>query len=279
MGAWFIGDHNLYSVNGYMFDIPAAWADAHAESRYLATGRFRDGGQGGMGPALFAYRPWLAGAAPPITGTHLPATTLLLYENVYNTDDFVRDLDGYQHADEWEGGAWLTTPSGKSAVLFAGTKSTGAKHWYGYVNPTGPEYPCVDAHVTDFLTCRLADGSACPAGDMAGCCDEGAGTCVSYRGWWSTRFDAQLILYDPADLAQVAAGTMESWEPQPYDTLDIDERLYLDPPEWDVVNLGWGVQRRYRVGAAAYDHGSALLYVLELYADEAKPVVHVWRIQ
>jgi hypothetical protein len=114
---------------------------------------------------------------------------------------------------------------------------------------------------------------------MAGCCDEGEGSCVSYRGWWSTRFDAQLLLYDPADLAQVAAGEMESWEPQPFDTLDIDERLYLDPPPWDVVNLGSGVQRRYRVGAAAYDHNSALLYVLELYADEAKPVVHVWRIQ
>ncbi|MEJ5309614.1 MAG: PKD domain-containing protein [Anaerolineae bacterium] len=61
-GVWFIGNQNLYSVNGYMFDIPTAWADTHAQGRYLATGRMRDGGQGGMGPALFAYRPgWQTG--------------------------------------------------------------------------------------------------------------------------------------------------------------------------------------------------------------------------
>jgi hypothetical protein len=277
-GVWFIGDHNLYSTNGYMFDIPAAWADAHAQGRYLATGRFRDGGQGGMGPALFAYRPWLAGGSAPGSGTRLAETTLLLYENAYNTDDFVRNMNGYQHADEWEGGAWITTPSGKTAVLFAGTKSTGTKHWYGYINARGPEYPCVDAHVTDYVTCRMTDGSSCPPEDFSGCCDEAQGTCVTGRGWWSTSFDAQFILYDPADLARVAAGEIEPWEPQPYASLDVDDHLYLDPPAWDVYVLGMGVQRRNRIGAAAYDRDNGLFYVLELYAEGGKPVVHVWRI-
>jgi hypothetical protein len=32
-GTWFIGNQNLYSTNGYMFDIPAAWADARQFSR------------------------------------------------------------------------------------------------------------------------------------------------------------------------------------------------------------------------------------------------------
>jgi hypothetical protein len=289
-GVWFIGYQNLYSTNGYMFDIPTSWADAHAESRYLATGRMRDGGQGGMGPTLFAYRPWPLvlwpkdkglpdGSAPP-SGTRLGETTLLLYENAYNTSDFVRCMNGYQHADEWEGGAWITTPSGKSAVLFAGTKSTGTKHWYGFINPLGPEYPCVDEEsVPYFLTCRMADGSSCPAEDFAPCCDEEQGTCVTYRGWWSSRWDAQLILYDPADLAQVAAGEIESWEPQPYASLDIDQHLYLAPPAWDLQTLGWDVQRRNRIGAAAYDRNNALLYVLEQYADGAKPVAHVWRVE
>jgi hypothetical protein len=31
----------------------------------------RDGGQGGMGPALFAYRPWQEDGSPPPAGTHL----------------------------------------------------------------------------------------------------------------------------------------------------------------------------------------------------------------
>ena len=57
-GVWFIGDQSFDSVNGYLFEIPTDWADAHAQGRVLATGRYRDGGWSGMGPALFAYRPW-----------------------------------------------------------------------------------------------------------------------------------------------------------------------------------------------------------------------------
>jgi len=277
-GTWYIGHQNPYSVNGYMFDIPTAWADAHAQGRYLATGRFRDGGMGGMGPALFAYRPWLADGSPPASGTRLSETVLLLYESSYNTEEITRCLNGYQHPDEWEGGAWITTPSGKAAVLFAGTKGTGAKYWYGYINPAGPDRPCVEeAMNNDFPTCRLADGSICPPEDLVGCCDPDV-DCVSNRGWWSSRFDAQFILYDPADLARVAAGEIAAWEPQPYAVIDIDEHLYLDPPDGDEIELGWGDQRRSRIGAVAYDRQNGYLYVLELYADGAKPVVHVWRV-
>ncbi|MFC1850639.1 hypothetical protein ACFL27_10645 [candidate division CSSED10-310 bacterium] len=276
-GTWFIGNQNMYSVNGYMFDIPAAWADAYAHGRYLATGRMRDGGQGGMGPALFAYRPWLDDGSAPPSGTRLSESVLLRYENSNATEDIIRNMNGYQHPDEWEGGAWILTPSGKTTVLFAGTKSNGAKYWYGYINPLGPEYPCVDADVTDFTTCRMADGTPCPPEDFDGCCEDGV-DCVSYRGWWSTRFDAQLKFFNPSDLAQVASGALESWKPQPYAELDIDQYLYLNPPASELIDAGWGAQRRYRIGAAAYDRNHGYLYVLELLADEAKPVVHVWSV-
>jgi len=278
-GTWYIGNQDLYSVNGYMFEIPSTWADAYAGGRPLATGRMRDGGQGGMGPTIFAYRPWNADGSPPPAGTRLEEVILLLYENAYNTEEIVRSLNGYQHPDEWGGGVWLTTTSGKQAVLFAGTKSHGEKYWYGYIHPDGPDRVCVDADVTDFPTCRNADGSTCPQEDFSGCCSAEAGTCVSNRGWWTTRFDAEFILYDPADLARVAAGQLESWEPQPYATIDIDEHLYLNPPEWDLVELGWGDQRRSRIGDVSFDRANGLLYVLELYVDGAKPVVHVWRIK
>ncbi|MFZ5881538.1 MAG: putative glycoside hydrolase [Chloroflexota bacterium] len=278
-GEWFIGNENPYSVNAYLFEIPAAWADAHASGRYLATGRMRDGGQGGMGPSLFAYRPWNPDGSAPPTGTRLADTPLLQYESSYNTEEIVRAMNRYQHPDMWEGGAWITTASGKTGLLFAGTKSNGAKYWYGYIHPDGPQYACVDADVTDFTTCRMADGSACPPADFSGCCDAGSGECVSERGWWSTRFDAEFILFDPGDLARVAAGEIESWEPQPYAVIDIDGRLYLDPPAGEVFGLGAGDQRRSRIGDVAFDRAHGLLYVLELYADGAKPVVHVWRIQ
>ena len=272
-GTWFIGNQSTNSVNGYMFEIPASWADEHTGGRYLATGRFRDGGWGGMGPALFAYRPWIDDAGTPASsGTHLEETVLLLYESSLNTENIERCLDGYQNPDEWEGGAWMTTSTGKSAVLFAGTKGTGAKYWYGFTNPAGPEYPCVEEELVEqFTMCRLADGTSCPEEDFTEC--EGH---TGHRGWWSTRFDAQFILYNPTDLAQVAAGEIESWAPQPYASLDIDEYLFLPPGDPDM--LGTGVQRRSRIGAVAYDRNNDLLYVLELYADEAKPVVHVWRV-
>ena len=202
----------------------------------------------------------------------------MLYENADATPEITRSLQGYQHADEWEGGAWLTTTPGKSAVLLAGTKGTGTAYWYGYIHPDGAQHPCVDDAITDFTTCRTADGTACPPEDFDGCCDENAGTCVSGRGWWSTRFDAQFILFDPADLGRVAGGEIDSWEPQPYAVVDIDDHLYLDPPVWDEVVLGWDDQRRYRIGAVAFDRQSGLLYVLELYADGGKPVVHVWQV-
>lgn len=94
---------------------------------------------------------------------------------------------------------------------------------------------------------------------------------------WGSRFDAQIILYDPSDLAQVATGAAESWDPQPYATIDIDDRLFLNTPVVKEGMLGTGDQRRIRIGAVAYDRVSDLIYVLELFADEARPVVHVWR--
>ena len=278
-GFWFIGERDPYSTTGYIFEIPAEWADAYFGGSYLATGRMRDGGMGGMGPALFAYRPWQADGSAPPDGTHLEEIPLLLYENAYNSDEIVRSLNGYQHPDEWEGGAWITTGSGKQAVLFAGTKGTGEKYWYGYMHPDGTQYVCVDDHADSFESmCRNADGTLCTGQDLSGCCDEDAGTCSSNRGWWSTRFDAQIILYDANDLAKVPNGEIESWQPQPYATLDIDEYLYLNPPEWDEVDLGWGDQRRNRIGDVAYDRANGRLYIIELYADDAKPIVHVWQI-
>ena len=275
-GTWFIGNQSLESVNGYLFEIPGAWANQYTDGRVLATGRYKDGGWSGMGPALFAYKSWVDERGTPApSGTHLSETPLLLYEKSTNTNNIERALTGYQHADEWEGGAWLTTTTGKSAVLFAGTKSTGAKYWYGYRHPASADLACVDAaFVGEFTVCRLANGAPCPPSDLVECAGH-----TSNRGWWSTRMDAQLIFYDTADLARVAAGQMQTWEPQPYASLDIDEQLYLNPAGIEIEMLGAGTQRRYRIGEVAFDRAHGLIYILELFADDTKPVVHVWRVR
>ena len=159
------------------------------------------------------------------------ATPLLLYESVEQTN--ANTLDGYHHSDEWSGGAWLTA-GGDQAVLFVGTKGEG-DCWYG-----------------------CADGTDAPP--WPDDCD---------RGWWSTSFVAQMLFYDPSDLAAVARGERETWEPQPYATLDVDSYMY---------NLR-NDQQLYRLGGAAFDPERGLLYVLERLADEDRPLVHVWRVR
>ena len=272
-GPWFVGDLVPYSVSGYLFTMPQDWADAHTEGRPLVTGHFRDGGWGGMGPSLIAYRPWNDDGSPPPAGARLEPTVLLLYASSEEGEDFSRALRGYQHPDEWEGGAWLTAPDGASAVVLVGTKATGAKYWYGYPNPAGAELPCVEVEMVGaFTLCRRADGTPCPPEDLGGC--EGHS---DYRGWWSTNYAAQFIFYDPDELAQVAAGTLPPWAPQPYAALDVDAHLFLTP-DVEPEMIGAGAQRHYRLGAAAYDRAGGRLYVLELFADGAQPVVHVWQV-
>ncbi len=273
-GPWYLEGQSWYNVNDYMLEIPADWADSYLNGAYVGTGRFHQGGWSGMGPVLIAYRPWDENGHPFPPHTRLPSVTLLHYAASTETDAIERALTGYQHPDEWSGGAWLTTEGGQAALLFAGAKSNGERYWYGYINPAGPDRPCVDEAVTDFLTCRLADGSPCPSEDFRECARHN-----DYRGWWSTRWDTQFLFYDPADLARVALGEIEPWEPQPYAALDIDEYLYFNPSGVETDLIGTGPQRRYRLGDVAYDRQNGLLYVLELYADGAAPVVHVWRIR
>ncbi len=275
-GTWFIGNESFYSVNDYMLEIPKSWADKNAKGRYVGTGRYRDGGWSGMGPTLFAYRPWIDNAGTPATsGTRMAETPLLHYQSSENTEKIERCLNTYQHADEWAGGAWITTSTGKTGLLFAGTKATGNKYWYGWVNPAGPERPCIEEElIGQFTLCRNADGTPCPDSDLVECAGHN-----DYRGWWSARFDAELILYDPAVIARVAAGKLASWKPQPYATLDIDDALLLNPGKVEQEMLGTGVQRRYRIGSVTYDRDHDLLYVLELFADGTKPVIHVWRVR
>ncbi len=136
-GAWRVGDYWNYVTGDYLFDIPQDWADAYVSGMSLATGRYRDGGQSSQGPTIFAIAPWVEGNPPP-AGSTLPATPLLLYQDV--TVENGAAINGYQHSDEWTGGVWLTAGD-KSAVVFVGTKGTG-DFWYG--NPEGPCLDCED---------------------------------------------------------------------------------------------------------------------------------------
>jgi hypothetical protein len=251
-GPWSLGDYTNYITNDYLFEIPEAWAAANTPGQRLATGRFRDGTWGGLGPALLAYDPPAAGG-PPAPGAKLSRVTLLLLygKPVKGAPEISvsqsRKMKTFKEADEWSAGAWLTAGK-KSAVIFVGTKATG-KSWYGFAN--GVVYPT--------------------SGDPNEKIPEVPPWPHDQRGWWSEGIQAQILFYNPDDLAAVAKGALEAWEPQPYASMDIDP--YLFDPGFDHERA-----RRYLVGAAGFDRARSLLYIFERRADGEKSLIHVFKV-
>lgn len=251
-GPWHLNHYTAYVSNDYLFEIPAAWAAANTPGLRLATGRFRDGTWGGLGPALLAYGPWNEGNPPARGATLRRVTPLLMYGRpVEDTPELdVHEgykMRGFSEADEWSGGAWLTAGQ-RSAVVLVGTKALG-KTWYGFAN--GVVYPT--------------------SGDEKEIYPDVPPAPFDQRGWWSERIEAQMIFYDPADLAAVAQQKIQPWEPQPYATLSLDSFLY-DP------GFHHERQKRYLLGDAAFDRERRLLYVVERRADGEKSLIHAFSV-
>jgi hypothetical protein len=230
-GPWYFGEIDNYRTDDYMFTIPDAFANTWLGGKKLLTGRYRDGGWSGKGPNLFAFAPWSEGNPPPPLA-HLQNISHLVG---YTDND---SLYGYKNADAWIGGAWMETDS-LSAVAVVGTKALG-DCWYGFAN--GVTFP--------------NDSNYFPPWPY------------DIRGWWADDFEARILLFSPSDLASVAAGTLEPWEVQPYDSLSIEPFLYN--PQHDFG--------QDQVGSCAYDHENRLLYVFERLGDGDKALVHVFRV-
>ena len=252
-GPWHFGEYTNYVTNDYLFDVPWGWADKYAYMKLIATGRFRDGQWGGQGPTLFVYSPGVDGNHPNPKSKLKEITPLILYGKqdqgaieITNSDSM--KLNNFKEADEWSGGSWLSKEE-DSAVIFAGTKAIG-KCWYGFSNgvvwPTGGEEGEVYPKVPDWPH--------------------------DARGWWSEDIDAQIIFYDTDQLGQVASGELDTWVPQPYATLSIDDYLY-DP------GMDYELAKRYSLGAVSFDRKNGILYIVERRAYEDESLVHVWKIK
>ncbi len=279
LGPWWIEGASLYGLNDYLFEIPAGFASQHLGSRRLAAGRFRDGGQGSQGPVLVAVDPWLGGQDAPAPGPRLPGLVLLHYAPVGGAGGRLQD---YQHPDEWAGGAWLETQN-RNAVVFAGAKAIGPRSWYGWQRCPCGEAPCAEREELGGPGCFEADQSRCPAALVTYCecgqqgCDP---NCFGERGWWTQGWEAQLLFYDPAQLARVAAGEISPDQPQPYACMGLSDKLFLTELSDMIEAEGRPPMRRYQLGAVAYDRIGGFLYVTELMADPDLygPVVHVWEV-
>lgn len=249
-GPWRLGDFTNYVTNDYLCPIPEDWSRANLPGYQLATGRFRDGQWGGLGPSLLAYKP--PQPPGPEMGTKLQEVVPLLMYGTQVPGQAELEIDpqhrmkNFSEADEWSGVAWV---GGKRpAVLFTGTKALG-KTWYGFAN--GVVYP-IGAEENE----KIPDVPPFP---------------YDSRGWWSTNIAAQLLFFDPHDLAAVAKGTKQTWEPQPYATLDLTPYLYAP---------GFAHERykRYLLGDCCVDNKHGIFYLIERQADGDKSLVHVFQI-
>jgi hypothetical protein len=242
LGAWHVGGVPPANVSPaltarILFPISQAWADAHCGGRSLMVGNTYVSGLGvpSHGPSLYAIAPWEGGTLPP-NGGSCTAVELLRYSSGAAPENRVINWT----MDMWgDGGAWLEI-GGRSAVAISFSRSVG-ESWYG------------DAlgvfHSTDDIP-EPAFG------------DRGVGMTDRKTG---------LMLYNPADLAAVAAGTMERWEPQPYCVFDFD-RFSIKP------GGGNGI-----AGAITYDAQNRRLFFIEHNGDPDYPdgysMLHVWTLR
>jgi len=135
-------------------------------------------------------------------------------------------------------------------VIFVGTKALG-NEWYGFSNGVVWEYDCAEQKPPT--------------------CPEVPAWPYDNRGFWAEDFQAQIIFFDPSELAAVTTGQLDTWEPQPYAMMIISDVLF-DP------TLSFKDYKRDLVAAAAFDTSNGLLYVIERLADEYRSVVHVWQV-
>lgn len=254
VGLWHFDSFTNYTTNDYLFSIPEEWSAENVNGYPLASGRFREGVWGGLGPALYAYSPCVGDEPLEPGGTIMEVQPLLLYgEQIPGETDIVADetmqMNVYAESDHWWGGAWLTSEAG-DAVIFTGTKALGT-NWYGFANGVIWEYDCAENPDID--------------------CPKVPEFPYDNRGYWAEDFMPAILFFNPDDLATVAKGEAQTYDPQPYAMMDLSEYWY--DPDTHLERY-----KRDLAGAAAFDRENGLLYIVERLGDGDKSVVHVFQI-
>ncbi len=253
-GMWRLKGHSAFSASNACMAIPREWADKHVGGRYLAFCGGINGTSGygtGRGPAIIACAPWTEyqDDAPPVPGTQLTNVTLLKYGN-WRGGGKVRDV---QVSDGWHGAAWLTSGE-DAAVVFAGVKDIGIG-WYGYLKD--------DKGLKVFDRKKRKEGESRFINEKGEPVEKAKGN----RGWKADFPRACIYFYDPADLADVAAGKKKPGEPQYYARLDVGDLMFATPG----------------LHGCGYDRKNNILYCFEKRGCDVRyggrPVVHVWKIQ
>lgn len=246
--------HYLKS-SGFMFEIPQSIANTHFDGKSVAACvASREAGTQGSssGPSIIAYAPWLdAGVArpgdtAPPDSSQLDALALLYYIRdegaVVNCAGLPSEsITGYNLSDSWTGGAWMEHGN-KTAVLFAGSRCLYVSHYYDGCDGCPPGFCWNEAH-TACTSTACCDG----CDEDAGACGESKGYACGNEGDSSPAYKIYFALYDPQNFYDVAAGSLQPNEPQPYEFIDLSAYM------WPGCQVGtYGV---------AYDRDNGYIYL------------------
>lgn len=254
-GAWHLG--GLLGQDGYLepsltdrylFSAPASWVQKHAQSRQLLVGQGYQSGEGipSYGPTVFAISPTEKNGRLPVDKAVVKATTLLRYGTDGSTPE--QWLSNWSLTMGYSGAAWLESNQ-KSAVAFAVSRPLGDT-WYGGEDGTVTFTSDLDLPMT-----RTSSGQI--------------------RGPMATQRQVSLYLYNPDDLAKVASGELQPWQPQPYQIVDLKADL-----------MGGLSERETNAGAIAFDSENGFLYMIQSNADTSwgtqgynrRSLIYVWKI-
>jgi len=243
-GGWIIGPQgDGMQAPHYMTFISFLFASPYQINGHLLIAGGSRPGNLHNGPTLVAYSPWNDGTPLPGNNTLLSYTPLLMYDDDFGTNH----LNGYSYCDYWYGGQWIRTGNRQSVVI-SGMKARG-RAWYGYNNGESTFNVMMNVPTPDE--------------------PEDHGPRQSFA-------QAMLLFYNPQDLIDVATGIQNTWEPQPYAVLDLNDYFYY-PNNYDPDYI-----YRYKgAGGMAYDRERGTLYVTERGVtgnDNTVAIVHVWQI-
>jgi len=244
-GAWYVGNANQPPIdammNDWLFSLPQSWADANCSGRNLVVGRCRDGGLSGLGPTMYAFSE--VGTTPPAANSELQFTTLLEYGSVEGVDDyhFPNSVDGYKHSDDWREALWMTAEN-QHAVAIVGNKALG-HNWYGYNGERmRHDWVIADVPYPEFYETD-PDG----------------------KGWRAHNRQPMIIFFDPTELAEVGAGQIPSYQPQPYAALRIPKNIFFGAT--------------HEIFSAAFNTEDGILFVTEFERElEGKLLLHTWKV-
>jgi hypothetical protein len=228
------------NVSGYMGAVPPEWQERFGGPVFIGQSGIPIVSRTSMGPGLFTFDPEDIGKKDPV-----PTHPLLFYPGQHPTlGPYTPGPNDPNPNDRFNGTmqvGGVVAPVGSRSVLFFGVIGVG-KYTYGQgtgdASLDGQPVPGYNNEV--FYSYDPVNPSK---GDHA----------YPYPAWvWA---------YDALDLAKVAAGEMEPWEPVPYATWELDSDFYSWLP---------------RLSGATYDPDTQRIFVNQTRGDGDAPLCHVY---